>query len=202
MHTFTDKIIHPFRWMYDKTLELAGRPNAQYWLMAVAFTESIFFPIPQDIMLIPMILAARSQAFKLATLCTIASVLGGMAGYGIGYGFYETIGHQIISTYGFEDKVAQFRTALDEQGFIYVFIGGFTPIPYKVITITSGTLQMDFTTFVMAALMSRIMRFFLVAWLLWKFGEPIKDFIDRYFGILTLLFAIIFIGGFYALKYL
>ena len=202
MNTLTHKIIHPFRWMYDKTLELAGRPNAQYWLMAVAFTESIFFPIPQDIMLIPMILAARSQAFKLATLCTIASVLGGMAGYGIGYGFYETIGHQIISTYGFEDKVAQFRTALDEQGFIYVFLGGFTPIPYKVITITSGTLQMDFATFVMAALMSRIMRFFLVAWLLWKFGEPIKDFIDRYFGLLTLLFAVILIGGFYVLKYL
>ena len=202
MRTITHKLIHPFRWMYDKTLELAGRPNAQYWLMAVAFTESIFFPIPQDIMLIPMILAARSQAFKLATLCTIASVLGGMAGYGIGYGFYETIGHQIISTYGFEDKVAQFRTALDEQGFIYVFLGGFTPIPYKVITITSGTLQMDFTTFVMAALMSRVMRFFLVAWLLWKFGEPIKDFIDRYFGILTLLFAVILIGGFYVLKYL
>ena len=202
MTALTDKIIHPFRWMYDKTLELAGRPNAQYWLMAVAFTESIFFPIPQDIMLIPMILAARSQAFKLATLCTIASVLGGMAGYGVGYGFYETVGYQIIDMYGMQDKVEQFRTALDEQGFIYVFLGGFTPIPYKVITITSGMMQMDFVTFVMAALMSRIMRFFFVAWLLWKFGEPIKDFIDRYFGILTVLFAVILVGGFYALKYL
>ena len=202
MRSITEKLIHPFRWMYDKTLELAGRPNAQYWLMAVAFTESIFFPIPQDIMLIPMILAARSQAFKLATLCTIASVLGGMAGYGVGYGFYETIGHHIIDIYGMQDKVEEFRNAFAEQGFIYVFFGGFTPIPYKVITITSGMLQMDFATFVMAALMSRIMRFFLVAWLLWKFGEPIKDFIDRYFGILTLLFAVILVGGFYALKYL
>lgn len=194
------KILFPVRWLYDKTLELASRPNAKYWLMLVAFMESIFFPIPQDIMLIPMILAARSQAFRLATLCTVASVLGGMAGYGVGYGFYEIVGDKIIDFYGMQDKVIKFKDSFEAHGFSIVFIGGFTPIPYKVITITSGAMNMNFGTFILAALVSRSMRFFLVAWLLWKFGESIRNFIDRYFGWLTLLVSVLLIGGFAVLK--
>lgn len=197
----SQKILSPIRYLYDQTLSLASSKYAVYWLALVAFSESIFFPIPQDIMLIPMILAVRERAFLLAGVCTVASVSGGIVGYGVGLWFYETMGQAVIAFYGLAHKVTAFKELFAIHGFSIVFAGGFTPIPYKVITLTSGAMNMDFGTFILASAVSRGLRFFLIAWLLWKFGETIKNFIDRYFGVLTLAGTLILIGGFALIRY-
>lgn len=197
----SQKILSPIRYLYDQTLSLASSKYAVYWLALVAFSESIFFPIPQDIMLIPMILAVRERAFLLAGVCTVASVSGGIVGYGVGLWFYETMGQAVIAFYGLTHKVTAFKELFAIHGFSIVFAGGFTPIPYKVITLTSGAMNMDFGTFILASAVSRGLRFFLIAWLLWKFGETIKNFIDRYFGVLTLAGTLILIGGFALIRY-
>lgn len=186
--------------LYDWTMRLGASRHAVWALAFVAFIESSVFPIPPDVLLIPMILAARHQAWRLATVCTLASVAGGFAGYAIGAGLFEVVGEPILAFYGYETAFARFTEKYNELGAWIVAFFGVTPFPYKVITIASGVTQLDPVVFGVASLASRALRFFLVAALLWKFGAPIRAFIERRLGLVTLVFFVLLIGGFAALK--
>jgi len=169
---------------------------------AEAFAESSFFPLPPDIVLIPMVLARRERAWFYATICTIASVIGGIFGYAIGYFLFDTVGNYILNLYGYQEAFQSFAARYNEFGVWIVLIAGVTPFPYKVITIASGVTQLNFFVFMLASVVARGARFYLVAGLLWWFGEPIRAFIDRYFGILTIVFMALLFGGFLAMRYL
>ncbi|MGO1120326.1 YqaA family protein [Rhodovibrionaceae bacterium A322] len=188
--------------LYHRTMALAENPRAAWFLFFIAFIESSVFPIPPDVLLIPMVIAAPTRAWRLAAIATLGSVLGGLAGYGIGALFFESIGEPVMAFYGYLDRFELFASYYNEWGAWIVGGAGFTPFPYKVITIASGVTQLDLTTFIIASVLSRGLRFFLVAALLWKFGAPIKVFIDRYLPQLTILFFVLLIGGFVAIKYL
>ncbi len=189
------------RKLYDKTLALAAHRHAERALAGISFAEASFFPIPPDVMMLPMILAERRKAWRIALITTLASVAGAFAGYAIGYFFYESIGKPILELYGQLEQFEAFQKLYNEWGFWIVFTAGFTPIPFKVITIASGVTQLALLPFAAAALVGRAGRFFLVAALLYFFGPPIKSFIERYLGPLTLAFCVLLIGGFLALRY-
>ena len=191
-----------FRSLYNWTMGLAAHPHALLALALIAFIESSVFPIPPDILIIPMVLAARDQAWKIALVATIASVLGGMLGYGIGALLFDTIGQPIIDFYGKGDYLTKFRDLYHEWGAWIVFGAGVTPFPYKVITIASGALDLNLIVFTVSSIAARGARFFLVASLLWYFGQPIRIFIEKYLNILATIFFILLIGSFVALKYL
>ncbi|WP_343560472.1 YqaA family protein [Kiloniella sp. b19] len=190
------------RRIYDWTLSLAAHPHALLALGLVAFIESSVFPIPPDVLIIPMILAAREKAWKIALLATIGSVLGGMLGYGIGALLFEQIGKPVIDFYGKGAYLEEFRTGYQEWGAWIVAGAGFTPFPYKVITIASGALDLNLGVFTVSSVLSRGARFFLLAALLWHFGTPIKAFIEKYLNILATLFFVLLIGSFALLKYI
>jgi membrane protein YqaA with SNARE-associated domain len=168
----------------------------------VAFIESSFFPIPPDVLMIPMILARPSKAWLIAGVALVASVLGGMLGYAIGAFAYESIGQPILESMGKADAMEEFNTRFNDFGFWAVLAAGVTPFPYKVITIMSGWTGMPLGTFIATSILARALRFFLVAGLLWKFGEPIRDFIEKRLGLMFTLFIILLFGGFLAVKYL
>ncbi len=184
------------RRLYDGTMALAGRRNAAWWMAGVAFVESSVFPIPPDVLLIPMILAVRARAWRLAALCTIASVAGGLGGYGIGFFLYESAGAPIIAFYGYENRFADLRLVYAEYGMWIVSVAGLTPFPYKLVTIASGVLALDPAVFALASIAGRGARFFLVAALLWKFGPAIRSFIERRLGLVAAVSAILLVGGF------
>jgi membrane protein YqaA with SNARE-associated domain len=188
--------------MYDRTLQLGSTRHAVWVLAAVAFAESSVFPIPPDVLLIPMILAVRQRAWTLAGICTAASVLGGFLGYAIGALLFDVVGQPIIDFYGFELAFARFTAQHNEAGAWIVAFFGVTPFPYKVITIASGVTHLDPVVFGIASLGSRALRFFIVAALLWYFGPPIRDFVERYLGWVVLVFCVLLIGGFVVLKFL
>jgi membrane protein YqaA with SNARE-associated domain len=186
--------------LYNWTMGVAAHPHALLILCLVAFAESSFFPIPPDIILIPMVLAARDQAWKVAALCTLSSVLGGLAGYGIGFQLFETVGLPVLEFYHAVEKFESVKELYNEHGVLIVFSAGFSPIPYKLFTIASGVTHMDITSFALTSLIGRGLRFFLIAALLWKYGAPIKDFIERHLAKLSLAFVILLGAGFAALK--
>ncbi|WP_417242769.1 YqaA family protein [Celeribacter sp.] len=190
------------RRLYQWTLQLAQSPNALWALAIVAFIESSVFPIPPDILMIPLIIARPREAFKIAGIATVASVLGGMLGYWIGFGAFETIGRPVLEFYGKDAYFDDFAVKYNEYGAWAVLIAGVTPFPYKVITILSGTTQLSLPVFIAASIVARALRFFIVAALLWKFGAPIRDFIERRLGLVFTLLILIFVGGFYAVKFL
>lgn len=190
------------RRLYDWTLDLAAKPYAIWALAVVAFIESSFFPIPPDVLLIPMIIAARHKAWLYAMVATVASVAGGAFGYLIGYALYDTIGQPVLAFYGKEAYFAEFAERYNAMGPWAVLAAGITPFPFKVITIASGVTAMNFPAFLIAALAARALRFFIVAALLWKFGAPIRDFIEKRLGLMFALFCILLIGGFALLKLL
>ena len=190
------------RSLYEWTLRQAASPYALWILALIAFIESSVFPIPPDILLIPMVLAMRNRAWLIALICTIASVTGGMAGYGIGAFLYESLGQPILELYGKLEKFESFQAMYNEWGAWIVMMGGLTPFPYKVITIASGVTGLNIVTFIMFSVIARGLRFFLIAWLLWRFGAPIKAFIERYLGLLTILFLVLLVAGFLVLKWL
>jgi membrane protein YqaA with SNARE-associated domain len=190
------------RRLYDFTMSLAAKPRAKWFLGGISFVESSVFPIPPDVLLIPMVLANRSQAWRIAFICSVFSVLGGILGYMIGALFFEWIGAPIIEFYGYADKFEKFKNGYNEWGGWIVAFFGLTPFPYKVITIASGVTHLNLAIFITASVVSRSLRFFLVAGLLWKFGEPIRDFIEKYLGLLTIVFFVLLIGSFLILKYL
>ena len=190
------------RRLYDWVIRLSGHPKAIVAMGAVAFAESSFFPIPPDVMLIPMVLANRTKAFRIALVCTVCSVLGGLLGYAIGFYFFETIGDWLVRTYGLQESLEKFRAGFAEWGIWIILIKGLTPIPYKLVTIASGAAQFDLFTFVWASIVTRGLRFFLVAALLWKFGEPIRSFIEERLTLVTWSFLAALVGGFVAFRYL
>ena len=189
-------ISQPIRRLYDWSLGLAGHRHAPWYLAGVSFAESSFFPVPPDLMLIPMAIANRSKAFFYALVCTIASVAGGLAGYAIGALFFELIAEPILAFYGYAHKFEAFSDLYREYGAWIVIAGGFTPIPYKVITIASGVVFLNPLVFLLASLGSRGARFFLVAGLLYLFGPSIKVFVERYLPWLAILAFFLLIGGF------
>ncbi len=190
------------RRLYDWTMLQAAKPHALAILALVSFIESSVFPIPPDVLLIPMILAQRERAFWIALVCTVASVAGGFFGYLIGWGLYESVGVPILNFYGYLEKFTEFQAMYNDNGAWIVFFAGLTPFPYKVITIASGVTSLDPVVFGLASVASRGLRFFILAGLLWYWGPWIKGFIDRYFGWLTLAFFVLLIGGFALLKVL
>ena len=190
------------RRLYDWTMEQASRPNALRVLGVVSFTESSFFPIPPDAMIIPMVLARPDRAWSIALVATATSVLGGAFGYFIGLYLFDTIGQAVIAFYGYEDKFEAFRAAYNEWGLWIILIKGLTPIPYKLVTIASGAAHFDFTVFMLASLLTRGARFFLVAALLKYFGAPIRDFVERRLTLVTTIFVVGLVGGFVAVRYL
>lgn len=190
------------RRLYDWTMDLAARPYALWALALISFIESSVFPIPPDVLLIPMVLAAPQRAWVIAGVCTLASVAGGVAGYAIGALLFDTLGQPIVEFYGYMDRYHEFQAGYEEWGAWIVAGAGFTPFPYKVITITSGVMDLNFAVFMIASIVSRGARFFLLAALLWHFGPPIRGFIERYLPQLTFLFFALLFGGFIALRYL
>ena len=186
--------------LYNWTMDLAGHRHAVWALFFIALIESSFFLIPPDVLLIPIILAARNRAWLLAGICTLGSVIGGILGYGIGMFAFEAIGRPILDMYHAFAKFEEMRGLYNEHGALIVFSAGFSPIPYKVFTIASGVADMNIFTFTIASIFGRGARFFLVAALLWKFGEPIKTFIEGNLAKLTFAFVILFAIGVIALK--
>jgi membrane protein YqaA with SNARE-associated domain len=190
------------RALYDWTIALAASRHALWALALVAFAESSVFPIPPDLLLIPMIIAAPHRAWLIAGICTIASVLGGGAGYLIGLGLFEQVGRPVLEFYGKDALFADFATTYNQYGAWAVLVAGVTPFPYKVITILSGATALDFTIFMVSSLIARGLRFFVVAALLWKFGPPIRTFIEERLGLMFTLFVALLIGGFAAVRLL
>lgn len=190
------------RRLYDWTMSLASGRHAPAALGAVSFAESSFFPIPPDILLIPMVIAQRARAFAYATLCTVTSVLGGAAGYAIGAFLFVQMAEPILTFYGYMDKFETFRGNFNEYGAWIVFIAGVTPFPYKVITIASGATGLSLPVFMLASVLARGLRFFAVAGLLYLFGPPIRTFIEQRLGLVFSVFMVGLVGGFALIRYL
>jgi len=186
---------------YDWVIGLAARKDAIWVLAAVAFIESSVFPIPPDVILIPMVLAARDRAWRYAAVCTIASVLGGILGYAIGMFLSESAGLPLLELYGYADKFDEFSGRYNEWGAWIVFIAGLTPFPYKVITIASGVTELDLAVFTVASVLARGSRFFIVAGLLWWLGPPVREFIEERLGLMTIIICVLLLGGFIVTKY-
>ncbi len=189
------------RRIYDWTIGLAGHRRALGALALVSFAESSFFPVPPDVLLIPMVLAARNKAWRIAAVCTLSSVAGGLLGYAIGSFVFESLGRPILDFYGAAEAFAEFQNAYNELGWWIVLGGGVTPFPYKVVTILSGVAGLDPVTFTGASLLSRATRFFLEAALLWYAGPPIRAFIEKNLALLTTVFFVLLFGGFVLVVY-
>ena len=185
-----------FRGLYDWTLRLAGHRHAIRSMAAISFAESSFFPIPPDVMIVPMILARREQAWLIAAVCTVSSVAGGALGYAIGYFLYDTLGQWLMNFYGMSDGIHEFRAWYDKYGAAIILVKGLTPIPFKLVTIASGFAAFNFPLFLACALITRGARFFLIAALLKRFGQPIQDFIERRLTLVGLLFLAALAAGF------
>ena len=190
------------RRIYDTTLDLAARKNAIWWLFAISFIESSFFPIPPDIMIIPMVLAMPKNAYRIAGVATLASVLGGYFGYGIGIFGYEVIAKPLLEFYGYMAQFEKFENYYHEYGAWIVFGAGITPFPYKIITIASGVVHLNLAVFTVASILARGFRFYIIAVLLKHFGEPMKVFIEKNLNLLSILFLLLLIGGFAVIKFL
>ena len=190
------------RRLYDWTLSWADRPGGTRALFALSFAESSFFPIPPDVLLMALALGRPKRAFWFATVCTVASVLGGVLGYFIGMFLFEQIGRPVLVFYGAMDRFEQVGQLYRDNLVLALGTAGFTPVPYKVFTIAGGAFQIPLLAFVLVSALSRGARFFLVAALIHSFGPPVKRFIDRYFNVLTVVFVVLLLGGFYVVKVL
>lgn len=189
-------MFRPLRRLYDWVLSWAHHRHAPLALFLLAFAESSFFPVPPDVLLIALALGIPARAYRLALITTAGSVLGGLAGYAIGYGFMASVGQWILDVYHFHAQFEKIQNLYLEYDIWAIAIAGFTPIPYKVFTIAAGAFDMDVWRFTLASLVSRGARFFLLAWLIHHYGSTIKDFINRYFNALTLLFVVLLLGFF------
>ena len=186
--------------IYDKCMEWIQTPQGVWALFLLAVAESSFFPIPPDVFLMALAFAAPKKAFRYAAICSAGSVLGGALGYGLGMGFMDTIGKHILTWYGLSDKYATVQHLYQQYDALAVGAAGFTPLPYKLFTITAGAFHINFLTFMAVSLVSRSARFFLVAGFIFKFGTPVRSFIERYFNLLTILFLVLLVGGFIVIK--
>jgi membrane protein YqaA with SNARE-associated domain len=190
------------RKLYDWVLHWAETPYGSWALFILAFAESSFFPVPPDVLLIALAISIPARAFRYALICSAGSVLGGMAGYIIGFEFMDLLGFRILNFYGLMDKYETISRLYERYNAWAVGIAGFTPIPYKVFTISAGAFKINFPIFLAASVVSRSARFFLVGWLIYKYGAEIRSFIDRYFNILCIVFTILLIGGFIVIKWI
>ena len=188
--------------IYNWTLEKAQHKNAKWYLSLISFVESSFFPIPPDILLIPMALASKANALFYAFICTLFSVLGGILGYAIGYFFYNSVGIYIVDFYHLENSINIFESYYKEFGILIVLGAGITPFPYKFITIASGVFGLNIFLFIIVSIIGRGLRFYLIAILLYFFGEKIKLIIDKYFNVLTIVFFILLVGSVFIIRFL
>lgn len=188
--------------LYDWMMDKAAHRHAIWWLAAISFIESSVFPIPPDVMLIPMVIAAPTRWLRIAMVCTLASVAGGFLGYAIGAFAMDSIGMAILGAFKLQDKFQALKPIIDEWGVWFIIVKGATPIPYKLVTITAGAFHFDLTKFTMASVVARGMRFVLVAALLWKFGPPIREFVERRLKLVTTVFVVALVGGFFVVKLL
>lgn len=198
----TRRTRNPIRRLYDWVLGWADKPHGAWALAALSFSEASFFPVPPDVLLIALGLSRPRRAFWYATICSLASVAGGIAGYLIGWKLYDLVGQPIISFYNLEHKFADITLWFDKWGVWMVGAAGFTPIPYKVFTIASGVVGLNFWLFLAASAISRSARFFIVSTLIRLFGEKARRFIDKYFNLLTLVFVVMLVLGFLAIRLL
>lgn len=182
--------------LYHWTISLAQTPYALWALAIVAFVESSFFPIPPDVLMIPMIIARPSRAFLIAGVAMVASVMGGLFGYYIGAALMETVGQPILEVYGKSDSFEEMSSVFNAYGAWAVVVAGVTFLPFKVITIASGVTGLPLGVFIVSSIFARSLRFFLVAALLWKYGTPIRDFIERRLGLVFIAFCVLLLGGF------
>ena len=189
------------RALYDWTMDLAASRNAVGVLAAVSFVESSVFPVPPDTLLIPMVLAERAKAWWYASLCTLASVFGGLAGYAIGFFLFEAVAKPLLDFYGYADKFGQFAETYNDWGAWAVLIAGVTPFPFKVITIASGATKLSLPIFIIASMVARSIRFFAVAGLLYVFGPPIRTFIEKRLGLVFIVSLGLLLGGFILARY-
>ena len=187
---------------YNWTLEKAQHKNAKWYLSLISFVESSFFPIPPDILLIPMALASKARALFYAFMCTLFSVLGGILGYAIGYFFYNSVGIYIVDFYHLENSFNIFESYYKEFGILIVLGAGITPFPYKFITIASGVFGLNIFLFIIVSIIGRGLRFYLIAILLFFFGEKFKLIIDKYFNFLTIVFFILLVGSVVIIRFL
>ncbi len=190
------------RSLYDWVFRLARHRHAEPALAGVSFIESSFFPIPPDVLLIPMVLAERQRWIRYALVCTVSSVLGAFLGYFIGAVLFEWVGKPILALYGKDDAFEQVRQWYNEWGGWGVLFAAVTPFPYKVLTIFSGATGLDFFIFTLVSIIGRGFRFFLVSFLLYNFGEPVRLFIERRLGLMFTLAMVLLIGGFVAVRYM
>ncbi|MEN8231813.1 MAG: VTT domain-containing protein [Thermodesulfobacteriota bacterium] len=188
------------RQIYDRSLLWVQSPSGVWALFFIALVESSFFPIPPDIFLIVLCIAIPKKSFRYAAICTVGSVVGGVIGYGLGLGFMDTIGVKILDWYGLQDKYEVVQNLYRQYDALALGAAGFTPLPYKLFTITAGAFKINFVTFILVSLLSRAARFFLVAAFIYKFGAPVRHFIERYFNLLSILFFILLVGGFLVVK--
>ncbi len=195
----------PMRWMrklYDWTIHWSKSQHAFWALFGIAFAESSFFPVPPDVLLIPMVVGNPKKWWKIAGICTLGSVIGAFFGYFIGWLFYESIGKPIVDFYHFQSQMDYIGTRYAQNAFLTILTAAFTPIPYKVITIAAGLFKISLATLMIASVIGRAGRFFLVAGLLRVFGKKVEKFIEKYFDMLALLFMVLLIGGFLVIKYM
>jgi membrane protein YqaA with SNARE-associated domain len=190
------------RRLYNWCINAAGKPYATWLLGAISFMESSFFPIPPDTMLVPMSLARPDRAYGYAAVCTLTSVVGGILGYAIGAFLYDTVGHWLIALYGYGDKVEAFREAYARYGTWIILLKGATPIPYKIVTITSGFAAYNFWLFVIFSLITRGARFYLTAFLLHRFGPQAREMIEKRLGVWFTVFVVVLLAGIFAALYL
>jgi membrane protein YqaA with SNARE-associated domain len=190
------------RRFYDKILALSGSVYAPWWLAAISFAESSFFPVPPDALLIPMVIARPQRAWWLAGICTLASVCGGALGYLIGFELFDQFAKPLLHFYHYDAAFERFKDMYAQYGLWVILIKGLTPIPYKIVTIASGAVQFNFVMFMAASLVTRAARFFLLAAILRRFGAPVRDFIERRLTLVTSAAACAVVGGVLVLKWL
>ncbi len=190
------------RRMYDWTLSWADRKEGAWALFLIAFAESSFFPIPPDVLLLALCVGAVTKSFKFAAICTAGSVIGGAAGYGIGFYGWEAVGQPIVEMYNGQRHLDKIQKLVDQYGFLGILIAAITPIPYKVFTIAAGLFKYNFALFMIASVIGRGFRFFVVAAILYRCGPKVKELIDKYFNLFAWLFMVVLILGFLALKFL
>ncbi len=186
--------------IYLRCMDWIQTPAGLWVFFFIAVAESSFFPIPPDVFLVALCVGDPKKSFKFATVCTAGSVLGGALGYGLGLAFMDTLGMKIVSLYGLAEKYDMVRDLYQQHDALAVAVAGFTPLPYKLFTITAGVCKVNFFTFILASVISRAARFFLVAVLIYKFGAPVQYFISKYFNILTVIFFLLLAGGFALMK--
>lgn len=189
------------RRFYNWVLEWVQKPQGVWILFLLAIAESSFFPIPPDVFLIVLAIATPKRAFRYAAICSVGSVLGGVIGYGLGMLFMDSVGFRIVDFYGLADKYTVVQDMYRHYDAWAVGAAGFTPLPYKLFTITAGAFQIDFWTFLFASIVSRTARFFLVAGFIYRFGAPVRYFIERYFNLLSILFVVLLALGYLLIKW-